>query len=107
MGVPTIAIVDTDCDPTPIDLPIPGNDDAMRAIELIVKELADAAIEGKHGRTDKAGDEAGPRRRSSRVAFRADQGEKAEELPPVENPAAEVQQTPAAPAAPTEPAPQA
>jgi small subunit ribosomal protein S2 len=107
MGVPTIAIVDTDCDPDPIDLPIPGNDDAMRAIELIVKELADATIEGKQGRSDKAAEDAGPRRRSSRVAFRADQGEKAEELPAIENPAAEVQQTPPAPAAPAEPAPQA
>ena len=59
LGVPTIAIIDTDCDPDPIDLPIPGNDDAMRAIELIVKELADAVIEGKQGRTDKS-EEAGP-----------------------------------------------
>jgi small subunit ribosomal protein S2 len=106
MGVPTIAIVDTDCDPDPIDLPIPGNDDAMRAIELIVKELADAAIEGKQGRSDKAAEEGGPRRRSARAAFRAEQGEKAEELPAVENPAAEVQQTPA-PAAPAEQSPQA
>ena len=99
MGVPTIAIVDTDCDPTPIDLPIPGNDDAMRAIELIVHELADAAIEGKQGRTDKTEEQ--PRRRSSRAAFRADGApEKAEELPKVENPAAEVEQAaPVAPAA--------
>ena len=110
MGVPTIAIVDTDCDPDPIDLPIPGNDDAMRAIEIIVKELADAAIEGKQGRGADKGDEAGPRKRSARAAFRADEG-KAEELPAVENPNAEVTQTPAAPApdaaTPAAPAPQA
>src|ERR1700761_7625269 len=53
LGVPTIALIDTDSDPDLIDLPIPGNDDAMRAIEIIVKELADAAIDGKQGRADK------------------------------------------------------
>jgi small subunit ribosomal protein S2 len=101
MGVPTIALVDTDCDPDPIDLPIPGNDDAMRAIELIVRELADACIEGKQTRSDK-GDETAPqpRRRSSRALARAEAGEKAEELPPVQTPNAEVVETPAAPEAP-------
>ena len=89
MGVPTVAIVDTDCDPDPIDLPIPGNDDAMRAIEIIVKELADAAIEGKQTRTEKGDETPQPRKRSSRVTARA--GDKAEELPKVENPGAEVE----------------
>lgn len=110
MGVPTVALVDTDCDPDPIDLPIPGNDDAMRAIELMVKELADAIIEGKQTRADK-GDETGPgpRRRSSRVTARAEGADKAEELPKVENPAAEVTQEAAAeqPAAAAEPQQQA
>src|SRR6185295_12713297 len=45
--------IETDSDPDPIDLPIPGNDDAMRAIEIIMKELADSIIEGKTGRTEK------------------------------------------------------
>src|SRR5688500_17130801 len=45
LGVKTIALIDTDSDPDLIDLPIPGNDDAMRAIELIVHELADAVLE--------------------------------------------------------------
>src|SRR5882672_4956408 len=53
LGVPTIALIDTDSDPELIDLPIPGNDDAMRAIELVVHELAEAVIEGKSGRADK------------------------------------------------------
>src|SRR5215211_6090496 len=53
LGVKTIALIDTDSDPDLIDLPIPGNDDAMRAIELIVHELAEAVIEGKSGRVDK------------------------------------------------------
>src|SRR5687767_13413557 len=60
LGVKTIALIDTDSDPDLIDLPIPGNDDAMRAIELIVHELAEAVIEGKSGRgVDKGGDAAG------------------------------------------------
>src|SRR5688500_10818912 len=81
LGVPTVALIDTDSDPDLIDLPIPGNDDAMRAIEIIMRELADAVNEGKQGRTDKADDggagaAAGPRapRRSSRASFRADDG---------------------------------
>ncbi len=75
LGVTTIALIDTDSDPDLIDLPIPGNDDAMRAIELIMKELADAAIDGKTGRVDKpdGGPNAdGPRRRSTRSQFRAE-----------------------------------
>ncbi len=77
LGVPTIALIDSDSDPDLIDLPIPGNDDAMRAIEIIMKELADSVIEGKTGRSDVKGtsEEGGqPRRRSSRSAFKADEG---------------------------------
>src|SRR5690242_12395182 len=59
LGVKTIALIDTDSDPDLIDLPIPGNDDAMKAIELITKELADAVIEGKSGRGVDKGDGAG------------------------------------------------
>jgi small subunit ribosomal protein S2 len=47
MGVATIALIDTDCDPDVVDLPIPGNDDSMRSIELVLKMLADAIIAGK------------------------------------------------------------
>jgi small subunit ribosomal protein S2 len=74
LGVPTIALIDTDSDPDLIDLPIPGNDDAMRAIEIIMKELADSIIEGKTGRSEVKGEENQPRRRSSRSAFKADEG---------------------------------
>ena len=74
LGVKTIALIDTDSDPDMIDLPIPGNDDAMRAIEIVVKELADAAIEGKTGRGAEKGDAPGePRRRSARASFRAEE----------------------------------
>ena len=47
LGIPIIAIVDTNCDPDPIDLPIPGNDDAIRSIRLICSVLAEAVIEGR------------------------------------------------------------
>jgi small subunit ribosomal protein S2 len=47
LAIPIIAIVDTNCDPTGIDHPIPGNDDAIRAIRLITSRIADAVIEGR------------------------------------------------------------
>src|SRR5207237_10611892 len=84
LGVSTVAMLDTVSDLDGIDLPIPGNDDAMRAIEIIVRELADAVIEAKAARPEKAEDAQQPRRRSSRAAFRADEGGagKGEEAPP-------------------------
>jgi small subunit ribosomal protein S2 len=91
LGVKTVALIDTDSDPDLIDLPIPGNDDAMRAVEMIAHDLADAIIEGKTGRSEVKGEEPQqPRRRSSRATFRADeaQAEAPGEAPaPVENPA--------------------
>ncbi|HMP78629.1 MAG TPA: 30S ribosomal protein S2 [Pirellulaceae bacterium] len=47
MGITTIALIDTNCDPDDVDLPIPGNDDGIRSIELIVSYLADAIQQGK------------------------------------------------------------
>src|SRR5262249_29768619 len=47
MGVMTVALIDTDSDPDTVDLPIPGNDDSIRSIELVVAKLADAVLEGK------------------------------------------------------------
>ena len=49
LGIPVVAIVDTNCDPDDADYVIPGNDDAIRAIKLISAALADAIIEGKQG----------------------------------------------------------
>ncbi len=49
LGIPVIAIVDTNCDPDDADYIIPGNDDAIRAIKLISSVIADAVIEGKQG----------------------------------------------------------
>ncbi|MXY29337.1 30S ribosomal protein S2, partial [Candidatus Poribacteria bacterium] len=47
LNIPIIAIVDTNCDPDPVDLPVPGNDDAIRSIRLICSVLAEAVIEGR------------------------------------------------------------
>jgi small subunit ribosomal protein S2 len=83
LGVPTIALIDTDSDPDLIDLPIPGNDDAMRAIEIILHEVADSIIEGKQVRPELKGEEpqGGPRRRSTRSQFRAEDGTRTEGAP--------------------------
>src|SRR5438132_4050676 len=47
MGVATVALIDTDSDPDVVDLPIPGNDDSIRSIELVLAKLADAVLEGR------------------------------------------------------------
>ncbi len=47
LHIPIIAVIDTNCDPDEIDYPIPGNDDAIRAVKLMVSKIADAIIEGK------------------------------------------------------------
>ena len=52
MGIPVIAIVDTNCNPDPIDFLIPGNDDAIKATKLITARIADAVLEGREGRQD-------------------------------------------------------
>src|SRR5207247_8830742 len=47
VGIATVALIDTDSDPDTVDLPIPGNDDSIRSIELVLGKLADAALEGR------------------------------------------------------------
>lgn len=49
LGIPIVAIVDTNCDPDEIDYVIPGNDDAIRAVKLLTEKMADAVLEGKQG----------------------------------------------------------
>ena len=49
LGIPVVAIVDTNCDPDEVDYIIPGNDDAIRAVKLIAGRMADAVIEGREG----------------------------------------------------------
>ncbi len=58
LGIPVVAIVDTNCDPDDIDYVIPGNDDAIRAVKLISATMANAILEGRQGDDTAAADEA-------------------------------------------------
>ena len=49
LGIPVVAIIDTNCDPDEVDYPIPGNDDAIRAVKLIAAKMCDAILEGRQG----------------------------------------------------------
>ena len=60
LGIPVVAVVDTNCDPTVVDYVIPGNDDALRAIRLFTSKVADSAAEGVNMLTDKAFTEEAP-----------------------------------------------
>ena len=51
LGIPVVGLVDTNCNPEEVDYPIPGNDDAIRAVKLIAQVMANAVIEGKQGET--------------------------------------------------------
>ena len=74
LGIPVVAVVDTNCDPDEVDYVIPGNDDALRAIRLFTSKIADAVIEGRaarhragfHRREDRQRRDAG-RRTSRRI----------------------------------------
>lgn len=70
LKIPTICLLDTDSNPDLVDIPIPGNDDAMRVIEIIVTQMADAVMEGKAVQKDSpaAGDGAGARGSSRRTS---------------------------------------
>ncbi len=80
LGIPTIALIDTDGAPDVVDIPIPGNDDSMRSIDVVVRELCKSIAEGKQGRSlseaaNKDGEgeaAAAPRRRSKRAQYAAD-----------------------------------
>lgn len=79
LGIPTIALIDTDGDPDVVDIPIPGNDDSMRSIDVIIRELCKSVAEGKQGRSlseaaspNSEGGEDQPRRRSRRAQYAAD-----------------------------------
>ena len=57
LGIPTVGIVDTNCNPEDLDYPIPGNDDAIRAVKLIADVMANAVIEGKQGESFETAEE--------------------------------------------------
>jgi small subunit ribosomal protein S2 len=106
LGIATVCLIDTDSDPDYADIPIPGNDDAIRAIELVVSQLADAVEEGLKGRAIRAEEDSGPgpRRRSRRATTaRAEQASEPGKKAP-EEPAAS--KLPAAEERPGEPAPE-
>ena len=75
LGIPTVCLIDTDSDPDFTDIPIPGNDDAMRSISTVLEHVAIAVTEGKRGRvSDPETADAAPRKRSQREpTARADQ----------------------------------
>lgn len=83
LGIPTICLIDTDADPELADIPIPGNDDSMRSIDVIVRELCKAISEGKQSRAvsevsgqtesgESAEGQPAPQRRGSRSRYRGD-----------------------------------
>jgi small subunit ribosomal protein S2 len=59
LGIPVVAVVDTNCDPSEVDYVIPGNDDALRAIRLFASKMADSVVEGSQVATDKQAAEVG------------------------------------------------
>ncbi len=74
LQIPVICLLDTDSDPDVVDIPIPGNDDAMRAIELVVNELCEGVMEGLGARTkltEETEETSRPRRSKRQVAGRA------------------------------------
>jgi small subunit ribosomal protein S2 len=107
LGIPTICLIDTDGDPDVVDIPIPGNDDSMRSIEVVIRELCDAINRGKAGRSaaEKAEgtseEDAGTqRRRSQRSQYRAaDSSADQVSAPEVEPPSVVVGQPAVEPAA--------
>jgi len=106
LGVPIVALADTEANPDVLEVVIPGNDDAMRAIEIVMRQMADAVIEGKANRAARAAIEGegqalggrGPSRPRARGQTpRAPQA--TEERPPIEMPLPKPPPAPAAPAA--------
>jgi len=112
LGIPCIAVIDTNCDPDVVDLPIPGNDDAIRAIQLFCSVIADAALEGRMRREKVQADEDEKRRAKGRI--QEDDGSEKPEAPAAAEVAAATEaeapaEAPAeaAPEAPVEAAPEA
>ena len=93
--IPVVAITDTNCDPEPIDYPIPGNDDAIRAIRLVAGKVADAVLEGLARRQDEETAAAAMATQdAAAVEAAAAEGENAEQAPAAETaqPAAAAEQ---------------
>ncbi len=76
LGIPVIAIVDTNCDPDLVDYPIPANDDSVRAIELLTKTMADALLEGREIYRSKAAELGAAGERTAKERDNADGDDK-------------------------------
>lgn len=110
LGIPVVAILDTNCDPDLVDYAIPGNDDAIRSVTLLTRVIADAAAEGllqrhsgKKGEAEQA--EAEPLAEWERELLAGAEAEKAEGTEPAAEAAAPAAEEPTAPAAAEEAAP--
>ena len=82
LGIPVIAILDTNCDPDDVEIGIPGNDDAIRSIELLTKVIADAAADGMIARHTKTDAEAEPLAEWERELLEGQKDEPKAEAPP-------------------------
>ncbi|MEM9585875.1 MAG: 30S ribosomal protein S2 [Planctomycetota bacterium] len=81
LGITTVALIDTDSDPGLVDLPIPGNDDGIRSVELIMKQLADAVIAGKGQAQTQANDAAAAAAQAAAESASAESAPAAPESP--------------------------
>jgi len=88
LGITTVALIDTDSDPSLIDLPIPGNDDGIRSVEMIMRELADAVIAGKGETQTQASDAGAPPAAPATQAVAQPEAAAPESAPSVEEAAA-------------------
>ncbi len=106
LGITTVALIDSNCDPDTVDLPIPGNDDGIRSIELIMSHMADAVIAGRKNVVVKnEGKDSAPAKAKAAKAPAAEAKEPAAEAPAKDAPATETPATdsPAEPPAAGEP----
>ncbi|HET9349494.1 MAG TPA: 30S ribosomal protein S2, partial [Arthrobacter sp.] len=111
LNIPVVAILDTNCDPDEVDFPIPGNDDAIRSVNLLTRVVADAVAEGLIARNQRAtGTTEAPEEplaeweRELLEGSKAEAAQAAAEAPAAEAPAAEAPAADAAPAAEEAPA---
>jgi small subunit ribosomal protein S2 len=111
LGIPVVAILDTNCDPDDVTYPIPGNDDAIRAVQLLTRVVADAVADGLRMRSERAGGESGDATTDEPLAEWEQEllagAEPAAETEAPAEPAAEAAAEPAATEAPAEPAAEA
>ena len=94
MGITTCALIDTDCNPDDVDLPIPGNDDGIRSVELVLTHLADAVIAGaKNVTRKKEGDDSKKQAKESKQAKDPKETEEAKETEETKPAVAEEKET--------------